>query len=80
MQIFKSIQTSLQDLNAFINIYENEIIINKDVSLINVTNQSVELYYHHQYVTIIGDDLSIVELTNITKIKGTIKKVIYEIK
>ena len=80
MKLLNQIKDSLKDVDALINIYQNEVIFNYDVNLIDVSDNSIYFFYHNLYVTITGDNLSITELTNITKIKGNIKKLLYEVK
>ena len=80
MHIIKEIKDSLHDLEALINIYQKEIIFNKPINLINVTDTNIKGYYDHYYLDVLGDNLVVLELTNITKISGKINKVTYESK
>ncbi len=80
MQIIKGIKKSLQDVEALVNIYQKEIIINHPLNLINVSDTNIKGYYDSYIVDIYGNNLVVSELTNITKISGKIIKVIYESK
>ena len=78
--MLEGIKDSLKDLDAIINIYQNEIIINTKANLITISDEVISLFYQKTYLEIIGNNLKITELSNITKITGTFKNLSYEVK
>lgn len=78
MNILKGIRESLQDCEAKINIYQSEIDINELMILDLVDSKNIILHQANMTINITGDNLKIIELTDIIKISGHINKIIYE--
>ncbi|MBO4245306.1 MAG: hypothetical protein J5892_01045 [Bacilli bacterium] len=78
--MLQGIKDSLKDLDAIINVYQNEINVNNKANLITISDELISLFYQNKFITIKGSKLKITELSNITKIIGNIKELTYEVK
>ena len=78
MKLIKGLQDSLKDLNAIVNVYYNQVSFNKPINLTGVSDTKIEGYNDRYYFKVLGSGLVITELSNITVIKGKVKKVLYE--
>ena len=78
MKLMEGLKDSLKDLEALINVYNNQVSFNKPINLIEVCDTKIEGHFKDYSFLITGKDLVVCELSNITVIKGLIKKVLYE--
>ncbi len=78
IKIIKNLHDALQDIDALINIYHDEICINQKTTLISVSMTNIKLASKDFLLNIDGNNLTVNELSNITKISGNINHVSYE--
>lgn len=78
MKLLTGLKESIRNIESIFEVYDNEIVFNSKVSFKIISNQCIELTIYKKTVKIIGSNLRVSELSNISIINGNIKEINYE--